>query len=347
MSHIPISYKDAGVDIQAGQALVERIKSSVQQTQRPEVLSSLGGFAALCRLPHDIDHPLLVSATDGVGTKLRLAIDWNMHEHIGVDLVAMCVNDVLVQGAAPLFFLDYFATGKLDLEQATTVVQSIAQGCIQAGCALVGGETAEMPGMYQTGDYDLAGFCVGVVEHNALINGHRVREGDAIIGLAASGPHANGFSLIRQILAQQSAQHLSQRFNGQSLREALMAPTRIYTSSVLKLLKQYPVHAMCHITGGGLVENLPRVLSSGLTAVIDRTTWVWPDIFHWLQQACGQDDVEMMRTFNCGIGYVLIVPQAQGQHCIDELQEQGEVAMKIGEITQTTVAMAQQQVVFI
>ena len=262
-------YKDAGVDIKAGQQLVEKIKKSVALTHRPEVLSSLGGFGALCRLPHDLHHPLLVSATDGVGTKLRLAIEWNQHQTIGVDLVAMCVNDVLVQGAAPLFFLDYLATSQLDVEQAATVIESIADGCQQAGCALVGGETAEMPSLYQPGDYDLAGFCVGVVEHESLVDGHRLRDGDVLIGLRSSGPHANGYSLIRLLLEKQQAP-VERYFNGLDLRSALMTLTRIYVQNVLTLLSQYPVHGMCHITGGGLTENLPRILPAGLSAIIDK-----------------------------------------------------------------------------
>lgn len=331
MNKNPISYKDAGVDIQAGHTLVERIKTSVQKTHRPEVLSALGGFGALCRLPRDMHHPILVSATDGVGTKLRLAIEWDHHHSIGIDLVAMCANDVLVQGASPLFFLDYFATSALDIEQAATVIDGIAQGCQQAGCALVGGETAEMPGMYHGGDYDLAGFCVGVVEQEAVIDGHRLRDGDVILGLESSGPHSNGYSLIRKILEQQGASQ-TQTFNGQTLQQALMAPTRIYVPSVLKLLDQYPVHAMCHITGGGLAANIPRVLPDDLCAVIEQNAWEWPDIFKWLQAGCGQDNQEMMTTFNCGIGYVLIVPEAQAQHCLNALKELGEKPHRIGRL---------------
>ena len=333
MNKNPISYKDAGVDLKAGQTLVERIKTSVKKTHRPEILSALGGFGALCRLPRDMHHPVLVSSTDGVGTKLRLAIEWDHHHTIGTDLVAMCVNDVLVQGAAPLFFLDYFATGSLDVDQAATVIESIAQGCQEAGCALVGGETAEMPGMYQAGDYDLAGFCVGVAEQEAIIDGHRLREGDVIIGLESSGPHSNGYSLIRKVLEQHKVPN-TQTFNGKNLQQALMAPTRIYVPSVLKLLDEYPVHAMCHITGGGLTENLPRVLPDDLCAVIEQNAWQWPEIFTWLQQGCGQDNQEMMTTFNCGIGYVLIVPERQANACMDALKELGEKPHRIGKLAQ-------------
>lgn len=329
-----LSYKDAGVDIDAGEALVDAIKPIAKATHRPEVMASLGGFGALFEL--DIKkyrNPVLVSGTDGVGTKLRLAIDHAKHDHVGIDLVAMCVNDLLVQGAEPLFFLDYYATGKLDLAVAKSVIKGIGEGCQQAGCALIGGETAEMPGMYPVGDYDLAGFCVGVVEKDQLIDGSAVQAGDVLIGLASSGPHSNGYSLIRKII-EVSGQDLNQTLDGQPLIDALMAPTRIYVKPLLELLKQVKVHALSHITGGGLVENMPRVLPNHTRAQINTNSWQRPAVFDWLQQHGNVDYIEMHRTFNCGIGMVLVVAAEDQQKTLDILSELGEQASVIGKISQ-------------
>ncbi|WP_235663497.1 phosphoribosylformylglycinamidine cyclo-ligase, partial [Aeromonas caviae] len=279
-----LSYKDAGVDIDAGNALVERIKGVSKRTRRPEVLGGLGGFGALCQIPAGYKEPVLVSGTDGVGTKLRLAIDLKKHDTVGIDLVAMCVNDLIVQGAEPLFFLDYYATGKLDVDTAAAVVTGIGAGCEQSGCALVGGETAEMPGMYEGEDYDIAGFCVGVVEKSEIIDGSKVGEGDALIALAASGPHSNGFSLIRKILEVSKAD-VQQPLGETTLANALLEPTRIYVKPVLKLIKECEIHALSHITGGGFWENIPRVLPANTQAVIDEQSWQWPAVFSWLQQA--------------------------------------------------------------
>ncbi|MAR91277.1 MAG: phosphoribosylformylglycinamidine cyclo-ligase [Pseudomonadota bacterium] len=326
-----LSYKDAGVDISAGDALVQRIKSVAQRTQRPEVLGGLGGFGALCELPAGYRQPVLVSGTDGVGTKLRLAIEQQQHDGVGVDLVAMCVNDLVVAGAEPLFFLDYYATGRLDVEVAAAVVSGIGLGCEQAGCALVGGETAEMPGMYEGEDYDLAGFCVGVVEKEAIITGRDVAPGDRLIGLASSGPHSNGYSLIRKII-EVNAVDLNQELAGRPLREHLLTPTRIYVKSLLALLQRTPVKAMAHITGGGITENLPRVLPEGTRAVIDRASWQWPAIFNWLQQQGNVARDEMLRTFNCGVGMVLCVAPDQVDTALEQLREQGETAWVIGAV---------------
>ncbi|SIN99967.1 phosphoribosylformylglycinamidine cyclo-ligase [Salinivibrio sp. ES.052] len=335
-----LSYKDAGVDIDAGNALVDRIKGVVKQTHRPEVMGGLGGFGALCSLPTKYKEPVLVSGTDGVGTKLRLALDANKHDTIGIDLVAMCVNDLIVQGAEPLFFLDYYATGKLDVDVAADVVTGIAQGCQQAGCALIGGETAEMPGMYSGDDYDVAGFCVGVAEKSAIIDGSKVSDGDALIGLASSGPHSNGYSLIRKILDVSQA-NLSDDLEGQPLIEHLLAPTRIYVKSVLTLLEQTPVHAISHITGGGFWENIPRVLPAGTKAVIDNTSWQWPAVFNWLQEKGNVSDYEMLRTFNCGVGLVIALPQAEADKAIALLNQAGETAWQLGHIAQATSDEAQ------
>ncbi|HHY0818978.1 TPA: phosphoribosylformylglycinamidine cyclo-ligase, partial [Klebsiella pneumoniae] len=294
-----LSYKDAGVDIDAGNALVERIKGVSKRTRRPEVLGGLGGFGALCQIPAGYKEPVLVSGTDGVGTKLRLAIDLKKHDTVGIDLVAMCVNDLIVQGAEPLFFLDYYATGKLDVDTAAAVVTGIGAGCEQSGCALVGGETAEMPGMYEGEDYDIAGFCVGVVEKSEIIDGSKVGEGDALIALAASGPHSNGFSLIRKILEVSKAD-VQQPLGDTTLANALLEPTRIYVKPVLKLIKECEIHALSHITGGGFWENIPRVLPANTQAVIDEQSWQWPAVFSWLQQAGNVTRHEMYRTFNCG-----------------------------------------------
>ena len=327
-----LSYRDAGVDIDAGNRLVDRIKPHAKRTLRPGVLGGLGGFGALFELPLDrYRQPVLVSGTDGVGTKLKLALDLNRHDTIGVDLVAMCVNDVLVVGAEPLFFLDYYATGKLDVDVAATVIQSIAVGCEQAGAALVGGETAEMPGIYQNGDYDLAGFCVGVVEKAKIIDGSKVRPGDALIGVASSGPHSNGYSLIRKILAVSGAK-LDQPFAAQTLGETLLTPTRIYVRSILKLLEQVEVRAIAHITGGGLTENLPRVLPVNTRAIVDWASWERPAIFQWLQQQGGVAETEMRRTFNCGVGLVVCIAAKAVELALSTLREAGETAWLLGYI---------------
>ncbi len=328
-----LSYKDAGVDIDAGNALVERIKGVAKRTKRPEVLGGLGGFGALCEIPAGYRQPVLVSGTDGVGTKLRLAMDLGKHDSIGIDLVAMCVNDLVVAGAEPLFFLDYYATGKLNVDIAARVVTGIGEGCEQAGCALVGGETAEMPGMYEGEDYDLAGFCVGVVEKSDIIDGSKVAEGDALIALASSGPHSNGYSLIRKILSVSGA-NPEQPLAGSdaSLADALMQPTRIYVKQLLQLIKQVDVRALAHITGGGLLENIPRVLPANSKAVLDSQSWQLPPVFQWLQQAGNVEMREMYRTFNCGVGMVICVPQAQVDAALAQLQAAGEQAWVIGRI---------------
>jgi len=328
-----LSYRDAGVDIDAGNRLVDRIKPHARRTQRPGVLGGLGGFGALFELPLDHYHqPILVSGTDGVGTKLKLALELNRHDTIGIDLVAMCVNDVLVVGAEPLFFLDYYATGKLNVDVAADVIKGIADGCEQAGAALVGGETAEMPGMYQDGDYDLAGFCVGVVEKAKIIDGSRIQPGDALLALASSGPHSNGYSLIRKILAVNHAKLDQPLADGRPLGEALLAPTRIYVKPVLKLLEALEVKAIAHITGGGLTENLPRVLPTGVKAIINPHSWQRPAIFHWLQQQGGVIETEMWRTFNCGVGMIVCVAAEQVDPALHLLREAGETAWRVGEI---------------
>tara|TARA_R110002126_G_scaffold199679_2_gene347356 strand:+ start:10207 stop:11250 length:1044 start_codon:yes stop_codon:yes gene_type:complete len=338
-----LSYKDAGVDIDAGNALVERIKGAVKRTRRPEVMGGLGGFGALCQIPAGYKEPVLVSGTDGVGTKLRLAMDLKRHDGVGIDLVAMCVNDLVVQGAEPLFFLDYYATGKLDVETASAVVSGIAEGCVQSGCALVGGETAEMPGMYHGDDYDIAGFCVGVVEKADIIDGTKVKPGDQLIALASSGPHSNGFSLIRKVL-EVSGQSADTLLDGKSLADHLLEPTRIYVKNLLALIKQMPVHALCHITGGGFWENIPRVLPADTKAVIDGNSWQWPAIFNWLQQQGNISRHEMYRTFNCGVGMILVVPAEQVQSALSNLQAAGENAWHLGEIQQ---AAAEEELVII
>jgi len=327
-----LSYRDAGVDIDAGAALVERIKPAVARTKRPGVLGGLGGFGALFELPVDrYKQPVLVSGTDGVGTKLKLAIELNRHDTIGIDLVAMCVNDILVTGAEPLFFLDYYATGKLEVEVGASVISGIAAGCEQAGCALVGGETAEMPGMYDVGDYDLAGFCVGVVEKARIIDGSAVKVGDALIGIGSSGPHSNGYSLVRKIVAVSGAD-LNMTFDGATLGERLLAPTRIYVKPLLKLMETVDVHALAHITGGGLLENIPRVMPDNTRAVISATSWQRPAVFDWLQEHGNVADTEMHRTFNCGIGMVLVVADAQAEAVMTQLHAAGEAAWRIGSI---------------
>ena len=331
MAPTPLSYREAGVNIDAGNALVEHIKPIAARTARPGVLAGLGGFGALFELPKHYREPVLVSGTDGVGTKLKLALEMGKHDTIGIDLVAMCVNDIIVQGAEPLFFLDYYATGKLDVPTAADVIRGIGHGCEQAGAALVGGETAEMPGMYHGEDYDLAGFCVGVVEKSRIIDGSQVKAGDSLIGIASSGPHSNGYSLIRKIIEVAGAT-LSQDFHGQSLGEVLLTPTRIYVKAVLKLLDHVPVHALAHITGGGLLENIPRVLPDSTCAVLNRTNWPRPPIFDWLQQHGKITDQEMHRTFNCGVGMVVCVPASAQNKTLQLLQEQGETAWPIGRI---------------
>ncbi|MCP8898108.1 phosphoribosylformylglycinamidine cyclo-ligase [Gilvimarinus xylanilyticus] len=327
-----LSYKDAGVDIDAGNALVERIKGVAKRTRRPEVMAGLGGFGALCELPTGYREPVLVSGTDGVGTKLRLAMDLGKHDTIGIDLVGMCVNDLVVAGAEPLFFLDYYATGKLNVDVASAVVTGIGEGCAQSGCALVGGETAEMPGMYEGEDYDLAGFCVGVAEKSELIDGSKVAAGDALIGLASTGPHSNGYSLIRKII-EVSGADLQQDCGGQSLADALMAPTKIYVKPLLELIKTLPVHALSHITGGGLWENIPRVLPASAKAVIDINSWQMPEVFNWLQQAGNVEPREMYRTFNCGVGMIIAVPAERADEAIKLLNNAGETAFKVGHIS--------------
>jgi phosphoribosylformylglycinamidine cyclo-ligase len=331
-SEVSLSYRDAGVDIDAGNELVERIKPAVKSTRRQGCVGSIGGFGGLFELPLDrYQNPLLVSGTDGVGTKLKLAIEIEKYDSIGIDLVAMCANDIAVLGAEALFFLDYYATGKLSLDVAEQVIGGIAEGCRQAGCALIGGETAEMPGIYAPGDFDLAGFCVGIVEKERVINGDQVKTGDKLIALASSGPHSNGYSLIRKII-EFSGVDLAQDCDGQSLAEALIAPTRIYVKNLLELTRQIPVLAISHITGGGLLENIPRVLPSQCAANIDRSSWDMPAVFNWLQSAGNVDSSEMFRTFNCGVGMVLVIAQNDLSSCLQLLDELGEQAWEIGEI---------------
>ena len=326
-----MTYRDAGVDIDAGDALVERIKPHVARTHRPEVLAGIGGFGALVELPGGYQRPVLVSGTDGVGTKLRLAIDTGRHDTIGIDLVAMCVNDVVVQGAEPLFFLDYYATGKLRVDVAEAVIRGIVEGCAQAGAALVGGETAEMPGMYHGEDYDLAGFCVGVVERDAIIDGSATRPGDAVIGLASSGPHSNGYSLIRRLIDSSGADERT-ILEGKPLFERLLAPTRIYVKPLLALARTLPVHGLAHITGGGLTDNIPRVLPEGLTAALERRRWPDDPVFEWIRRTGNIDPAEMYRTFNCGIGMVVLVPAQHAGQAVEFLAARGQSARIIGEI---------------
>ncbi|OOF79431.1 phosphoribosylformylglycinamidine cyclo-ligase [Rodentibacter caecimuris] len=341
MSKPSLSYKDAGVDINAGNELVERIKPHVKRTTRPEVIGGLGGFGALCAIPSKYKEPILVSGTDGVGTKLRLAIDLKKHDTIGVDLVAMCVNDLVVQGAEPLFFLDYYATGKLEVDVAADVVKGIAEGCVQSGCALVGGETAEMPGMYHEGDYDLAGFCVGVVEKSEIIDGRQVRSGDALIALGSSGPHSNGYSLIRKVIDVSGVNPTTEQLAGKPLSEQVLAPTKIYVKSILSLIKQTDVHAIAHLTGGGFWENIPRVLPKNTKAVIDEKSWEWQPIFKWLQEQGNISTYEMYRTFNCGVGMVIALPQNQVETALAILKQAGENAWLIGHIEQAADGEAQ------
>ncbi len=336
-----LSYKDAGVDIDAGNALVERIKQVAKKTTRPEVMGGLGGFGGLCEIPAGYKQPVLVSGTDGVGTKLRLAMDLNKHDTIGIDLVAMCVNDLIVAGAEPLYFLDYYATGKLNVDTAAAVVSGIGKGCELSGCALVGGETAEMPGMYHGEDYDLAGFCTGIVEKSEIIDGSKVQAGDALIGVASSGPHSNGYSLIRKIIEVSHAD-LEADLDGRPLKDALLEPTKIYVKSVLQLIKDVQVNALSHITGGGLLENIPRVLPEQTKAVIDKNSWQLPAVFNWLQEKGNVEITEMYRTFNCGVGLVICVPAEQKQQAIDSLNQNGESAWLIGHID--SAAQGEEQV---
>ncbi|GGF58315.1 phosphoribosylformylglycinamidine cyclo-ligase [Alteromonas lipolytica] len=326
-----LSYKDAGVDIDAGNQLVERIKSVTKRTHRPEVRGGLGGFGALCSLPEKYKNPLLVSGTDGVGTKLRLAMDFERHDSVGIDLVAMCVNDLIVQGAEPLFFLDYYATGKLNVDTAAAVVSGIGTGCEQAGCALIGGETAEMPGMYHGDDYDIAGFCVGVVEADDAIDGSTVKAGQKLLALGSSGPHSNGYSLIRKII-EVSGADVNADLNGTPVIDQLLAPTRIYVKSVLKLLESVKVAAISHITGGGFWENIPRVLPADKKAVVDASSWQWPTVFNWLQDNGNVETHEMYRTFNCGVGLVLVVDEQDVEAALSILNDAGENAWLLGEI---------------
>ncbi len=327
-----LSYRDAGVDIDAGNNLVERIKPIVKQTFRPGVMTGLGGFGALFELPLDrYKEPVLVSGTDGVGTKLKLALALQKHDTIGIDLVAMCVNDIIVTGAEPLFFLDYYATGKLDVDIAADVIKGIADGCRQSGAALTGGETAEMPGIYQSGDYDLAGFSVGIVEKSKIIQPDAVKPGDVLLGLASSGPHSNGYSLIRKILEVSTAD-LSQPIGDCTLGEALLAPTRIYVKSLLALHQAIDIHALAHITGGGLLENIPRVLPEGTRAVVESDSWQKPDVFNWLQSQGNVTETEMLRTFNCGVGMVVCVAEADAHTAIDLLQQHQEQVWRLGTI---------------
>jgi phosphoribosylformylglycinamidine cyclo-ligase len=331
MSTTPLSYKDAGVDIDAGDALVERIKPLAKKTMREGVLAGIGGFGALFEVPKRYKEPVLVSGTDGVGTKLKLAFEWQMHDTVGIDLVAMSVNDVLVQGAEPLFFLDYFACGKLDVDVAAAVVGGIARGCELSGCALIGGETAEMPGMYPAGEYDLAGFAVGAVEKSKILTGRDVAAGDVVLGLASSGVHSNGFSLVRKCI-DRAASSLPTTLDGQPFKQALMAPTRLYVKSVLGALAVHPIKALAHITGGGLLENIPRVLPEGLAAHLVKGSWPQTELFAWLQATAGIDDHEMNRTFNNGIGMVVVVDSAHAQATAQSLRAAGEQVFEIGRI---------------
>ncbi len=326
-----LSYSNAGVDIDRGDALVKAIKPLARSTHREGCLSDLGGFGALFEVPKRFADPILVSGTDGVGTKLKLAFERNRHDTVGIDLVAMCANDILVHGAEPLFFLDYLATGKLDSDQAVSVIQGIAEGCRQAGAALIGGETAEMPGMYSSGEYDLAGFCVGVVERDGLLDGSKIEIGDAVVGLSSSGPHANGYSLIRHVLDTYSIDG-NVEIEGQQLLDILLTPTRIYVRPVLSLLPEIPVHGIAHITGGGIPGNVARILSADKTARLGSTAWAWPGVFTWLQQKGNIETDEMYRTFNCGIGLVIVLPHKYADSAIQHMRLAGQQALIIGEI---------------
>ncbi|MGB4883062.1 MAG: phosphoribosylformylglycinamidine cyclo-ligase [Neisseria sp.] len=345
MSHNSLSYRDAGVDIDAGDQLVENIKPFAKRTMRPEVLGDLGGFGALVEINQKYKNPVLVSGTDGVGTKLRLAFEWDIHNTVGIDLVAMSVNDILVQGAEPLFFLDYFACGKLNVARATDVIKGIAQGCEESGCALIGGETAEMPGMYPEGEYDLAGFAVGVVEKDQVINGRSIVAGDVVLGLASNGAHSNGYSLVRKIIERDNPELDAEFDNGKTLRQVIIAPTRLYVKPILATLKQFTIKGMAHITGGGISENVPRVLPENTVAQINADAWQLPKLFQWLQQAGNVEVQEMYRTFNCGIGMVLIVAQDQANAITALLQEQGETVYRLGVVRERVGDEHQTQIV--
>ena len=331
MNPTPLTYKDAGVDIVAGDSLVERIKPLAKKTMREGVLAGIGGFGALFEVPKRYKEPVLVSGTDGVGTKLKLAFEWDMHDTVGIDLVAMSVNDVLVQGAEPLFFLDYFACGKLDVDTAAAVVGGIAKGCELSGCALIGGETAEMPGMYPAGEYDLAGFAVGAVEKSKILTGQNVKAGDVVLGLASSGVHSNGFSLVRKCI-ERAGSNAPATLDGQPFKKALMEPTRLYVLNVLAALAEHPIKALAHITGGGLLENIPRILPDGLAAHLTKGSWPQTELFAWLQATAGIDDIEMNRTFNNGIGMVVVIDASEAQACAATLQGLGESVFTIGVI---------------
>jgi len=331
MSQTPLSYKDAGVDIVAGDTLVERIKPLAKKTMREGVLAGIGGFGALFEVPKRYKEPVLVSGTDGVGTKLKLAFEWNMHDTVGIDLVAMSVNDVLVQGAEPLFFLDYFACGKLDVDTAAAVIGGIAKACELSGCALIGGETAEMPGMYPSGEYDLAGFAVGAVEKSKILTGQNVKAGDVVLGLASSGAHSNGFSLVRKCI-ERAGSNAPDTLDGKPFKQALMEPTRLYVLNVLAALAAHPIKALAHITGGGLLENIPRVLPEGLAVYLHKGSWPQSELFAWLQKTAGIDDMEMNRTFNNGIGMVVVIDAAQASTCAATLEAAGEKVYTIGTI---------------
>lgn len=341
-----LTYRDAGVDIDAGDALVDRIKPMAARTLRPGVMAGIGGFGALFEVPRHLKEPVLVSGTDGVGTKLRLAFEWNRHDTVGIDLVAMSVNDILVQGAEPLYFLDYFACGKLSVDTAASVVGGIARGCELAGCALIGGETAEMPGMYPEGEYDLAGFAVGAVEKSLIIDGKSIAEGDIVLGLASSGAHSNGFSLLRKVI-ERSGVSRTFELGGRPLEDVVMEPTRIYVKSVLAALQKHgaAIKGLAHITGGGLLDNVPRILQPGLAARLNRDAWAMPDLFVWLQQQGGIDSNEMYRVFNCGIGMVMVVPADQADAISATLADQGEQVFRLGNIVARENANAPQTVV--
>ena len=329
----PLSYKDAGVDIDAGDALIERIKPLAKKTMREGVLAGIGGFGALFEVPKRYKEPVLVSGTDGVGTKLKLAFEWNMHDTVGIDLVAMSVNDVLVQGAEPLFFLDYFACGKLDIDTAAAVIGGIAKGCELSGCALIGGETAEMPGMYPAGEYDLAGFAVGAVEKSKILTGQNVKPGDVVLGLASHGLHSNGFSLVRKCI-ERAEGNLPATLDGKPFKQAIMEPTRLYVKNVLAALAQHPIKALAHITGGGLLENIPRVLPEGYAAHLQKGSWPQTELFAWLQATAGIDDTEMNRTFNNGIGMVVVIAANDASACTATLRASGEQVFEIGVIAE-------------
>ncbi|RII82905.1 phosphoribosylformylglycinamidine cyclo-ligase [Neopusillimonas maritima] len=341
-----LTYRDAGVDIDAGDALVDRIKPLAASTMRPGVMAGIGGFGALFEVPKHLKEPVLVSGTDGVGTKLRLAFEWNRHDTVGIDLVAMSVNDILVQGAEPLYFLDYFACGKLSVDTAAAVVGGIARGCELAGCALIGGETAEMPGMYPDGEYDLAGFAVGAVEKSEIIDGKSIQPGDVVLGLASSGAHSNGYSLLRKIIETTGAKPTDD-FHGRPLVDVVMAPTRIYVKSALAAIKQHAsaVKGLAHITGGGLLDNVPRILQAGLAARLYREAWEMPALFRWLQEGGRVADEEMYRVFNCGIGMVVVVAADQAHAVAATLNENGEQVFRLGEIVERAPEEAQTVVV--